>query len=140
MAYAAHVEKTVPLPRARVYECLTDFGGIDRIAPDAVESVTMEGEGIGSVRTLQLKGAPGVVRERLETAFDGRLMSYSIVENAVLPVDHYHAVVTLTDAPGGGCTVGWGSHWVARGAPAAEVKAMLEGLYGNLIEGIVKLG
>jgi hypothetical protein len=140
MAYAALLERTVPLARARVYARLVDFGGVQKLVPDEVDSVETRGSGIGSVRLVRLKGAEGALHERLEAAIENKLISYSLIEEAALPIARYHAVVELDDAPGGGCTVRWGSNWIAKGAPEADVRAMLVGLYGRLIDGIVRLG
>ena len=138
MAYSVMVERTIAAPRAKVFAALMDFGGIDKLLPDAIESCTVEGSGIGSCRHIVLKGQPGKVVERLEAAYDERLFSYSIVDESPLPLDHYHAVVVLKDAPNGGCTVAWGSNWVAKGASNDEVKGLLSGLYTALIDALAK--
>ena len=140
MAYSALVERTVKLSPAQVYAYLIDFGGIGKLLPDDVDSVTMRGEGIGGVRLVRLKGASGDLEERLEATVENRLLSYSLIKNTVLPVDLYHAVVELQDAPGGGCKIRWGSNWVAKGASEAEARPMLEGIYTKLIDAMVKAG
>ncbi len=138
MAYSVLVERTVAVPRSKVYAALVDFGGIQKLLPDGIESCTLEGSGIGALRHIVLKGQPGKVVERLESAYDGHLFSYSIVAESPLPLDHYHAVVQLEDAPNGGTHIAYGSNWVAKGAPEADVKAMLTGLYNAIIDAIVK--
>ena len=140
MAYCALLERTVSVPRARVFARLVDFGGVAKLAPDEVESAELSGDGIGSVRTVRVKGVPGPIQERLEAVIDGRLVSYSIVNEAPLPFERYHAVVELADAPNGGCSIRWGSNWIAKGASDEEVRQLVTGLYGRLIDGIVKLG
>ena len=48
----------------QVWDLVRDFGGIQRFAP-AIESVSVQGEGIGAVRTITLPGgvaAPGAPR------------------------------------------------------------------------------
>ena len=135
MPYAALVERTVPLSRAEFFTRLADFGGIGKFMPE-VESVEMQGDGIGAVRTVRVRGVPGGMAERLEALIDGRLLSYSIINETPLPLERYHAVVELDDAPGGGCRVRWGSNWIPKGAPEASVREMLVGLYERLIEGI----
>lgn len=140
MAYTVLVEKTIPVARARVYAALVDdFGGLTKVLPDDVESCTVQGSGIGALRKVKLKGAEGLLEERLDAAFDGRLMSYTLTVNPVLPLEKYHAVVELYDAPNGACRVRWGSNWVAKGAPEAQVKPMIEGLYNKLIDNLGKL-
>ena len=140
MAYTVLVEKTIPVSRQKVYALLVDdFGGMKKVLPEDVDSCTLRGSGIGAIRTVKLKGADGLLEERLDAAFDGRLMSYTLTVNTVLPMENYHAVVELHDAPNGGCRVRWGSNWVAKGAPEAEVKPMIEGLYNKLIDAIAKV-
>ncbi len=140
MPYAALVERTVPMSRARFFEILMDFGGVAKLAPDQLDSVECEGEGIGAVRTVRLKHFPGAVVERLEVAYDQRLFAYAIINETVMPFDRYLAVVELADAPGGGCRVRWGSNWIAKGQPEAEVRKLVTGLYERLIAAIVALG
>lgn len=137
MAYGALVERTVPLSRAEFFARLADFGGIGKYMGDAVEKVESRGEGIGMVRSVTARGVQGTMDERLEALVDGRLLSYSIVNETTLPLERYHAVVELEDAPGGGCHVRWGSNWIAKGAPEDSVRRMLTGLYGRLIDGLV---
>ncbi len=139
MGYSVVVDKTIPVARSKVFAALMDFGGVGKLLGDAVESCTLTGSGVGAVRTIKLKDAPGEVVERLEAAYEQAVFSYSIVAPCPLPLEYYHAVVTLSDAAGGGCRVVWGSNWVAKGAPDAEVKTMLTGLYGNLIDALAKI-
>lgn len=140
MAYDALLERTVSLPRHRVYERLADFGGVAQLVPDEVESLTIRGEGIGSVRSVRVRGLLGVLEERLEALVEGRLVSYSMINETAMPFDRYHAVVQLEDAPGGGCYIRWGSNWIARGAPESDVREMVTTLYERLIDGVVRLG
>ena len=139
MPYAALVERTVPISRAKFFAELADFGGVQKLLPEQAESVVLEGEGIGSVRKVRIKGVPGELQERLEAIVDQRLLSYSIINETAMPFDRYHAVVELDDAPGGGTRVRWGSNWIAKGATDADVRAMLVDLYGKLIDGIVRV-
>lgn len=140
MSYSVLVERTVKLPPKRVYARLADFGGIDKLLPDDVERISLRGQGIGSVRVIRLKGAPEDIEERLEGLIENRLVSYTLTKNSVLPIEQYHAVVELSEAAGGGTTVRWGSNWVAKGAPEAEVKPLLSGLYNKIIDSIEKQG
>ena len=135
MAYGALVERTVPMSRKEFFARLADFGGIKKFMPE-IESVEVRGEGVGSIRTVTIKGIPGGMLERLDALVDGRLLSYSIINDTPLPMAHYHAVVELDDAPGGGTRVRWGSNWVAKGVDDATVRDMLVGLYERLIAGI----
>ena len=137
MAYDALVERVVAVPRSKVYEMVTDFGGVKKLLPDAVASCELTGEGIGCLRTIKLADGGGVV-ERLEVAHDDAIFAYSILENDALPVSDYFACVTLADAGDGKTHISWGSNWSPAGAPEDEVRTALEGLYTALIDGIEK--
>jgi hypothetical protein len=138
--YAVVVERTVPISRQRFFAELMDFGGVAKLSPDAVDSVTCEGEGVGAVRTVNIKGLPGPVIERLDAAFDGRLFVYSFINENALPLERYVAVVELADAPNGGCHVRWGSNWIAgKGSTEEMCRQMCTGLYHQLIDGIVRV-
>jgi hypothetical protein len=139
VGYAALVERTVPVSRKKVYALLVDdFGNIGKIMGEAVESCRLEGEGIGSIRHVKARGSNDVLSERLDAALDGQLMSYSLVSPSSLPIEYYNAVVTLRDAPGGGCAIAWGSNWKPKGAPEDSVRRMLNGLYNGIIDALVK--
>ncbi|MEX2482234.1 MAG: SRPBCC family protein [Gammaproteobacteria bacterium] len=137
MAYDALVEKEIPVPRAKVFANLMDFGGVKKLLPDAVTSCDCIGEGVGAERTIVL-GDGGRIVERLEVAHDDALFAYSILENNALPVTNYFAAVTLSDTAKG-THVSWGSNWKPQGeASDDEVREALEGLYTALIDGIAK--
>lgn len=139
MAYAVVVEKTVPVSRQRFFAELMDFGGVGKLSPEAVDKVECEGEGLGAVRTVSIKGTPGTIVERLDVAYDERVFAYSILNETSLPMRNYIAVVELADAPGGGCVVRWGSNWAAKPGREADVRQMLTQLYTSLIDGVVRV-
>jgi hypothetical protein len=92
MPYAATFKGTTKLSRDTVYARLADFGGLKAYFADAIESVSLEGVGIGSKRAIRMKGKDGVIIERLEALVDRLLISYSIINESPLPLDHYHSV------------------------------------------------
>ena len=139
MAYDALVERNMAMPRAKIFAALMDFGGVAKILPETIASCDLIGSGVGAVRAIKLV-AGGGVSERLEVAHDDSVFAYSIIANDALPVEHYFACVTLTDNGKGGTNVAWGSNWTPKGAPEGEIRGMLEGLYGALLDGIAKAG
>jgi hypothetical protein len=139
MAYDALVERNLALPRSRVFAALMDFGGVAKLAPEAIASCDLVGSGVGAMRTIHM-AAGGSVSERLEIAHDESVFAYSIIENDTLPIEHYFSCVLLTDDGQGGTDVAWSSNWTAKGASEDEVRGSLEGLYGALLDAIAKAG
>lgn len=139
MPYNVEVKKNVALSRAKIFAALTDFGGVAKILPEAIKTCTLVGSGVGSVRNIVLADG-GTVSERLEMAHNESVFAYSITANTALPVENYFACVTLADGANGSTDVVWASNWTAKGAPDAEIKPMLEGLYTALLDGIAKAG
>ncbi len=135
--YKVSVEKTVDLPRKRVFDILVRFDGLEKLLPDLIDSLELVGSGLGALRKVKIKSG-GTVIERLDAAFDERLFAYTITFNDALPIENYCAVVTLEDA-GGKTRARWSSNWDAKGASEDEIKTMLAGLYGALLDGLHKL-
>jgi hypothetical protein len=135
--YKVLVEKTVDLPRKKVFDILVQFGGLEKILPDMIKSLEVKGSGIGALRTVKL-GTGGTVVERLDVAYDNRVFGYSITYNDAMPFTNYCAVVTLEDA-GNKTLARWGSNWDAKGASEEEIRPQLSGLYTALLDGLHKL-
>jgi Polyketide cyclase / dehydrase and lipid transport len=137
MPYSATFEDSTNIPRRTIYSRLADFGGLKKYFPEAIEECDLEGSGIGSVRTIRMKGKDGVIIERLEVLVDGSLISYSIINEAPLPLERYHSVIALSDE-GAGCKIRWSSNWIAKGAPEKEVRELIAGFYRDIFAGVVR--
>lgn len=135
--YKVLVEKVLDMPRKKVFDILVQFGGLEKILPDMIESLELTGSGLGALRTVKIKGG-GTVIERLDAAFDQRLFAYTITFNDIMPFENYCAVVTLEDA-GDKTLARWGSNWDAKGSSEEEIKGTLTTLYGSLLDGLHKL-
>ncbi len=131
----AEIDEAIDAPVAQVWALFRDFGGVQRYTP-SLESCTLEGEGIGAVRTLTLPGG-AVLRERLEALDDpGTRLQYSILDGP-LPVQDYLATVQLR-ADGETCRVQWSSDFEAPALEEAAAIELIEGVYRGGLEGIRK--
>ena len=112
-----------------VWELLRDFGGILRWNSKGIESVSVEGEGIGAVRTI---GIPGGVelQERLE-AYDeeGRSFSYSFFGKPVIPLENYYATMTVFEDGDAQCKIDWESTFEHPAMDAQAARELIEGIY-----------
>lgn len=128
------VVETVGASADRVWELLRDFGGVTRFS-DGIQSCTVEGDGVGAVRTLSMGGLK--LQERLE-AFDdgGRTLSYAIVGDHPLPFDNYLSTIKVVDQ-GESCTVEWSSTYDPKGE-GDQAAGLIQGIYTGGIAGIRK--
>lgn len=122
------VTEKVGAPADKVFQDIGDFGGVARF--DVVETCKVEGNGVGAVRTIELKGGMGRVVERLET-YDpkARTFSYRITnDDCPLPMANYVANVRILEDGPNACTVEWTGNFTAKG-PEADARAVVEGIY-----------
>lgn len=126
------ITETFTVPAAKVWELLRDFGGIRRWNPDGIDSVTVEGEGIGAVRTIAIPGGISL-QERLEAYSDeDRSFSYSFFGKLVVPLENYYATMAIFEEGDSSCRVDWYSTF--------DHPAMDEGSARKLVEGIYNAG
>ena len=112
-----------------IWELLRDFGGILRWNTSGIESVSVEGEGIGAVRTI---GIPGGIQlqEKLEAHDDAaRSFSYSFTGKPVIPLEDYYATMTVIDEGDSECRVDWKSTFEHPGMDEDAARKLVEGIY-----------
>lgn len=128
------VSERIEADAEAVWALLRDFGGIDRIAA-GIESCTVEGEGVGALRTLRMPGG-AEIRERLEALDEAaKTLRYSIVGASPLPVDDYLATIRVTEE-GSACVVEWEGSFEPRDVPLEKVAPLVEGIYRGGIRGV----
>ncbi len=122
----------------QVWKVLSDFNGIP-VFIAAFEKSTMEGSGVGALRSLTLKsGGPPIV-EKLEKCDDRvKTLSYSIVTSP-LPLKDYFSTMEVIDLGPGQCEVKWYSTFEPTDAPEADAIKIVEGVYTEGFEGLKKL-
>lgn len=135
----ASVAKTTRInaSAANVWEIVRDFNGVAKWIGPVVES-TMEGEGVGAVRTVILEGG-AEVKERLEALDDdARSLTYSIVTSP-LPIDDYVSTIKVTGASDSECDVDWSSTFEVGAATEAEMIDLVTGVYQAGFDGLKEL-
>jgi len=122
---------------AEVWKVVGDFGAVDKFIA-VVESVDVEGEGVGAVRTLHLpEGA--TVTETLD-AWDADAMSYSYTINeSPMPIEGYVATMTVSALEDRTTKFDWSSKFKARGASDADARKSVTDIYEMGLAGLEKL-
>ena len=113
---------------------LRDFGGIKKFST-TIESCTVEGEGVGAVRTITMPGGLQL-QERLESFDDaGRTLQYAIIGENPLPFTDYLSTIRLSE-DGDGTSVEWSSTFEPKGIPEEQAGKIIEGIYTGGIAGM----
>jgi hypothetical protein len=135
---AVHVNEPVAAPAERVWELVRDFGGIAKWGGPALQSCTVEGEGVGAIRRIGLPGGLAIA-ERLEALDEaGRSLSYAIVEKSPIPVKDYLSTIRIVEDGPQSCRVDWSSTFTPDGASEERAQAMIRGVYTGGIAGLRK--
>ena len=130
------VVETVNSNAQSVWDILGDFGGLTVGGP--ITAFSIDGEGVGAVRTITMGGADVV--ERLEE-FDAAAMAlkYAIInDDSPLPVSGYSATIKVTDNGDNVCTVEWIGTFEPKGAPVEAASDVVRGIYTGGIAGARK--
>ncbi|UCE84845.1 MAG: SRPBCC family protein [Deltaproteobacteria bacterium] len=131
------VVEEIAAPAAKVWELIREFGAVDRWAA-GVESCSVEGEGVGAVRTLGMAGGLSL-QEKLESFDDaGRSFGYAIVGDNPLPFRNYHSVVTVEEKGADRCTYTWTGTFEAEPATEAQASGIIRSIYTGGIQSLRK--
>ncbi len=131
------MQDTIGAPAVEVWNTIRDFNGAGTYI-GGISKSTIEGQGVGAVRTITMKNG-AQVRERLERFEpESHSLSYAIIDGP-LPLENYLATMQLTDLDNGSCQLDWSSTFDPKGAPEAEAKAMITGIYTAGFKGLKRL-
>ena len=101
-----------------------DFCGIGNWHP-AVEKCALSAD--GKQRTLSLKGG-GTIVEALEKMDDAAHSYTYTILSGPLPVANYHSTISVS-ADASGSKLSWMGKYDAKGAPDADAKKVIDGIY-----------
>ena len=136
----APVELTVSMttelaaPAADLWKIVGDFGSLATYM-DGVSSVSVEGEGVGAIRTIHLADGGSAV-ETLESHDDETMtLSYS-AQDGPLPVEGYLSTMKVTALDDERSQLEWSSTFKAKGASDADAKSTISGIYQTGFDGL----
>jgi hypothetical protein len=133
------VNETIAAPAAKVWELLGDFGGVTKWGGPMLQSCTVEGSGVGAVRTLGLPGGASI-QERCEALDPARRsLTYSIVGKSPIPIKNYVSTCTVVETGPNACRVDWNGRFEPDGASEEQTQNMVRGIYTGGIAGVKKL-
>jgi hypothetical protein len=117
---------TINAPADVIWQVIGDFGAACRYLAGVV-NCTVEGEGVGALRTSTYADGTTIV-ERLE-ALDpvAHRLSYALLSDT--PFRNCLTTVMVRDLGQGQCEVAWAATFDADGLPESEAVEMLEGAF-----------
>ena len=129
---SARVEDEIAAPIDAVWACFADFGDLKGWAP-GTPSVRVEGSGVGAVRFVSSEGQPEI-RERLAAYDAGRhTFAYEMLDSP-FQFTNYVATVRLHAVDAKRTRIEWSATFEPKdGAPAEQVVALIENIYGMFI-------
>jgi len=95
------IEERINAPAEDVWDCYLGSRAEELAVGVYAESITTEGQGIGSVRTSILLNGEGVVKERIDE-FDEQTLhcGYSVIDPGPMPFSNYRGQIDVTrDGP-----------------------------------------
>jgi hypothetical protein len=87
-----------------IWQKLIEFGGTEKFVPELIESVDIEGKGIGSLRTIHIKGG-GEIIERLTSINTDKMEMKFIIISTPMPIENYEGIFTVTNIDDITCSV-----------------------------------
>ena len=133
------VSEPVPASAGKVWALLGDFGGVAKWGGGMLESCTVEGEGVGAVRTIGIPGGASI-QERCEAYDDaGRALTYSIVGKSPIPIRNYVSTCRVVETGPDQCRIDWEGRFEPDGVPEDQAQNMVRGIYTGAIAAVRKL-
>jgi hypothetical protein len=133
------VTKVINASAMSVWGIVSEWDGTHKWIP-GVGPVTVEGEGVGSIRSADLDPATGFegrISERLVSWDEGLMtFSYQAIGDGPLPVENYVAVMRVEARTEGDSSVTWSSTWEPIGRDEEEIREMFAGLYSISLDNV----
>lgn len=134
-----HVKSTasVKLPSVLVWNKLIAFGGTEKFVPDLLEKVIVEGDGIGAVRTISLKGGGEIVEELTKIDETKHQMTF-VVLSTPMPVYNYEGTFTIRSINKDECAVDFESIYEVSPENKQEMNKVIKGFQETFISNLHK--
>lgn len=127
----------VELPATTVWNKLIGFGGTEKFVPELIEKVNVEGEGIGAIRTIHLKGG-GEIVEKLTKIDDNSYHMEFIILSTPMPVEEYTGIFEVHKISSEKCEVLFTSKYKVSRENENEMKNVIKGFQETFISNLDK--
>lgn len=130
-------EQNVNAAAAEVWDCYMGSRALELATGVYAESITVEGEGVGSVRVSKLLGGGGTLRERLDALDEKNFhCKYSVIERGAMPFADYKGEIKVTPTGPNTCILRLQADFTAVGMGEQQCIALY---LDNNLKGIAKM-
>ena len=114
-----------------LWSIVSDFGDLSWLGKNA--EYGLDGEGVGAVRWVSMRGAPPVREELRALREDDRSITYALVEGKPMPIDDYVATMRVVDLGDGRSRLEWSSTFSPDGVEDEKAVGSVQALYTNVL-------
>lgn len=130
-------ENLVPSSSSCVWEKLISFGGTEKFVPEIIEKVVVEGDGVGAIRTIKLKGEGEIIEKLTEIDGEYRIMKF-IILSTPMPVLNYEGIFKVETNGETSCMVYFESVYDVSAENKKEMKHIIKGFQETFISNLHK--
>lgn len=123
---------------ARIWPLLADFNGLPKLLPEFIASGSVEGEGVGMVRTLKLTDGKVLSETLIGSHPEVFRLSYAMRDPAPFPWKHYFATVQLQPLGAGETHFSYTGFYHLEGETNAGIQAILRGVYHGVFGALAR--
>ena len=123
---------------APIWDLLADFNGLPALLSEAVSS-SVEGEGVGMVRTVTLDDGKKMHESLIGIHHDVFRLSYAMRDPSPFPWKHYFCTQQLQSLGGGETHFLCTGYYQLSGATDAEIRSLLQPAYHSIFQGIARV-
>ncbi|GGF13329.1 SRPBCC family protein [Flavobacterium limi] len=130
-------EVIVNLDAEKVWKKLVGFGGTEKFVPDLIEKVIVEGNGIGAVRTIYIKGG-AEIKEELTYIDESILVMKFIILSTPMPVYNYEGIFEISPKEDDKCNVKFESIYDVEIQQAEEMNVTIKNFQETFLSNLDK--
>ena len=120
-----------------IWQKLIEFGGTEKFVPELIERVVVEGTGIGSIRTIHIKGG-GEIIEKLTSVNADKMEMKFIIISTPMPIQNYEGIFTVTSNDDTTCSVLFESIYEVSPEQKAEIYNVIKNFQTVFISNLDK--
>ncbi|QOG02140.1 SRPBCC family protein [Flavobacterium sp. MDT1-60] len=120
-----------------IWQKLIEFGGTEKFVPELIERVVVEGSGIGSIRTIHIKGGGQIIEKFTSINADKMEMKFIIISTP-MPIQNYEGIFTVTSIDDTTCSVLFESIYHVLSEQKAEIYNIIKNFQTVFISNLDK--